>query len=329
MNAKSATATTIHRQVFREFMRDGYLRRRSQTRPPRTSTAARQGAQQNPLRLVHLRFGHHDLILHHWSRAQAGQQLRAFEQPVDGGGGEIPIGRRVDLEIAQEQGIAHDNHAGRTALRDDVLDRALLNRDHQREGRLSVQAAGRSGSGTGESNFLHARRIGSLGLQFQLAHGPRQAQVNRRLEEGIDHGMLAIAEIADDDIRSLGGVIRVLHGILPDVHTPLGQHSFEARLLADRAEIKQRQQPAALVEILLDLVQLDFDPRAFCGPAITSRLQSAGTTLVPSSDKRLRLNVVLLEDGGELQIAQPLVTAVDVMFAVALEEIGLQRLGNW
>ena len=38
MNAKSATATTIHRQVFREFMRDGYLRRRSQTRPPRTST---------------------------------------------------------------------------------------------------------------------------------------------------------------------------------------------------------------------------------------------------------------------------------------------------
>ena len=257
MNAKSATATIIHRQVFREFMRDDYLRRRSQTRPPRTSTRARQRAEQHPLRLMQLRFGHHDLILRDGPRAQAGQQLRPFEQPVDGSGGEITIGRRVDLEVAQEQGIAHDDHAGRTALRDDILDRSLLNRDHERERRLSGQAAGHRGPGAGESDFLHARRIGGLGLQLQLAHRARQAQMESRLEQGIDDGMLAIAEIADDDIRPLDGVIRIRDDIVADVHTPLGQNSLQARVLADRAKIKQGQQPAALVEVLLDLVQLD------------------------------------------------------------------------
>ena len=53
-------------------------------------------------------------------------------------------------------------------------------------------------------------------------------------QQGIDDGMLASAEIADDDIRvAASGVIRVGDDIVADVHAPLGQDSLQARVLTD------------------------------------------------------------------------------------------------
>ena len=63
------------------------------------------------------------------------------------------------------------------------------------------------------------------------------------------------------------------------------------------------------------------------GPAITNRLQSDGTALVPSSDSGSFLMQFCCENGGKFEITHHLVAAVNLVFTVALEEIGLERPG--
>ena len=47
--------------------------------------------------------------------------------------------------------------------------------------------------------------------------------------------MLAVPKLLTMTSVALDGVIRVLDDIVADVHTPLGQDSLQARVLADRA----------------------------------------------------------------------------------------------
>ena len=145
------------------------------------------------------------MILRDRPRAQAGQQLRAFEQPVDGIAGEIPIGRRLDLEVAQEQGIADDDHASRTALRDDILD-ARLSRRRPSAGKAAFWARSPAAVALGPEKAISSTRGASAASarSFNWPTDRGRAQVKSpTAEQGIDDGMLAIAKTADDDIRPL------------------------------------------------------------------------------------------------------------------------------
>src|ERR1043166_309726 len=137
-------------------------------------------------------------------------------------------------------------------------------------------------------------------------------------------------ELADGDIftGSLRRSLRVDHLVTTDIHAPAGQDFFQAGFPVNGPMPEERHQAAAAAEILINLSQLRVR-QGDSGAGDDQEAAIAGGRRGVGVKQRdgLGRDVVLRQEGRQLEVAVVLILTVHRVFPMTAQEAGPQRLG--
>ncbi len=191
---------------------------------------------------LQLALGHHDAILHNRARAEAFEQLRAFQQPIECITSKIAIGGGDDPRVSEEKRITSHNDPGRATLSNHSLYCAFFYGHH--EGKTLRRSRASPGIRAGKSQFLDVRSVSGLRSGFLFAYRTRPDDEETGIQEWVYERLLWV-EIGYEHVLSARTdlTIRVLNNIISNFHTPFLDDFIQTGFLAagfaaDRASIE-------------------------------------------------------------------------------------------